>query len=157
MKKGKQAGHTRRIQAPRMFYERIARQAPQEIRARVEETLGKHGFLLVHVHDLHEMYIRAGHHVAGELYVFEISNPDLGKDAVRTIPQCTVFMPYRISMYVRDGRTRIATLLPTEVFKVLPGVAALGPSAHKAGRAYERRLKAVIRELSDLPPSRPAS
>ncbi|HLG41793.1 MAG TPA: DUF302 domain-containing protein [Planctomycetota bacterium] len=128
-----------------MFYERTARRTPQEIRADVEAVLHRHGFILVNVHDLHEMYIRAGHHVAGELFVFEISNPDLGKDAVKALPQCTVFMPYRISLYVRDGRTRLATLLPTKVAKVLPTPPAMRRS--KAGSDYERRLKAVLREL----------
>jgi uncharacterized protein (DUF302 family) len=154
MKPGKRGRRNRR--APPLFYERTARQPPQEIRARVEETLAKYGFILVNVHDLHEMYMRAGHHVAGELFVFEISNPDLGKDAIRAIPQCTVFMPFRISMYIREGRTRIATLLPTEISKLLPGAAALGAGPAKAGRDYERRLKAAIRDLCAVSPSRPS-
>lgn len=115
---------------------------------RVKDDLTKacanHKFGVLGVHDLKAKLKEKGVELAGECLVFEVCNPQKAKQVLETNPDIATALPCRISVYrTKDGKTKIATLRPTELISVfgtkeLQGVA----------REVETTLDAIMKEAA---------
>jgi uncharacterized protein (DUF302 family) len=131
-----------------MLLERISRKTPHEVRISIERILKRRGFELVAQRDVSEDYIKRGHAIMGDRTVYEISNPAFARRVVPSLPQSALFIPWRIAVYVRKGRTRILTLTPSVVARNLFGLDNPGQDRlPKEARGFEKAIKAVVCDL----------
>lgn len=130
-----------------MYYEKASRRNLQEIRLAARRIVECHRFTLYNIRDLADTYLHHGRVRIPEVLVLEIADEELGVELLPRLPECAVRIPYRIAVFVRDGKTRIATMLPDACHGLLPIPPELMDMTERATRTLARRIKAVIRDL----------
>ena len=99
--------------------------------ADLTEAVARHGFGVLHIHDLKKTLNSKGYALDHECRIFEICNP---QQALRVLTEdmgLNMALPCRISIYEEGGTTKIGMLRPTEI------LAALSPSPELAAVARE--------------------
>lgn len=130
-----------------MYYEKSSRRNIQEIRLAARRVVERHRLALYNIRDLAETYLQHGRARIPEVLVLEVADEGLGVEILPRFPECAVVIPYRIVVFVRDGGTRVATLLPDAYRDLLPIPPALKEMTERLTRTFARRIKAVIRDL----------
>jgi uncharacterized protein (DUF302 family) len=108
------------------------------------KACANHKFGVLGIHDLKAKMKEKGVDYAGECLVLEVCNPQKAKQVLETNPDVSTALPCRISVYkTAEGKTKIATLRPTELISVfgtkqLQGVA----------REVEQELEAIMKEAA---------
>jgi len=96
------------------------------------------------VHDLAAKLGEKGVPYSGHCLVFEVCNPQKARVVLETNPDISTALPCRISVYEgRDGKTRIATLKPTELISVF-GTKEL----ERVAAEVEQTLEAIMKEAA---------
>lgn len=99
-----------------------------EIQRRMEESAAAHKFGILTVHNLAETMRKKSVELGSECYIFEVCNPVQAKRVLDAHPAVSTALPCRISVYGKDGRYTLATLLPSALMTGF-GVAELEPVA----------------------------
>jgi uncharacterized protein (DUF302 family) len=136
-----------------LFYERVSQRSPQEIRLAAEECVRRRGLVLLGVYELQEMYLKAGVTLRADLAIFEVADPRSDREILSRVPQATAVMPFRFAVYVREGRPRVAAVLPRLYLRLLPIPRASRRELSAVVAKFEARLKATIRDLCRRPVS----
>lgn len=124
--------------------------SPQEIRTKIQDVLRKHGFEPIGIRDIPELFLRQGQMVGNELFICEFNPPENPRDVFANFPQLTVLGIPRISVYRVQDQTRMATLMPSRLFNVLPET-LVADSIRRRHRGVLRRYEAlVLKVLKDL-------
>jgi uncharacterized protein (DUF302 family) len=116
----------------------------EKVRDDLTAACTKHKFGILVVHDLKAKMKEKGVELAGECLIFEVCNPQKAKQVLETNPDISTALPCRISVFkTASGKTRIATLKPTELISVfgtkqLQGVA----------REVEQTLEAIMKDAA---------
>jgi uncharacterized protein (DUF302 family) len=116
----------------------------ERVRDDLTKACGNHKFGVLGVHDLKAKLKEKGVDLGGECLIFEVCNPQKAKQVLETNPDISTALPCRISVFKTPaGKTRIATLKPTELISVfhteqLQGVA----------REVEETLSAIMKEAA---------
>jgi uncharacterized protein (DUF302 family) len=117
-----------------------------QVRDDLTKACANHKFGVLGFHDLKAKMKEKGVDYAGECLVFEVCNPQKAKQVLEANPDVSTALPCRISVYkAPSGKTRIATLKPTELISVfgtkeLQGVA----------REVEQTLDAIMKEAAGV-------
>jgi len=106
----------------------------------LETAVQKHRFGVLHVYDLKETLTRKGHPLRAECRIFEVCNPAHASRVLARDMRVNMALPCRVSVYEDDGVTKIGTILPTEMLRMLSPDRELVETA----RAVETTLKAII-------------
>jgi uncharacterized protein (DUF302 family)/RNA polymerase-binding transcription factor DksA len=123
-----------------MYYVVPTTKTVADASADLESAVQKHGFGVLHVHDLGETLKRKGHPLGAQCKVFEVCNPGHAARVLQRDMRLNMALPCRISVY-EDGRaTQIGTILPTEMLRMLSPDAELAQTA----AAVEATVKAII-------------
>jgi uncharacterized protein (DUF302 family)/RNA polymerase-binding transcription factor DksA len=112
----------------------------------------KHGFGVLHVHDLKETLTKKGHPLAPQCRVFEVCNPQQATRVLQRDMRLNMALPCRISVFEDKGATKIGTILPAEILRALSHDREI---AAVAG-AVETTIKAIIDEAAAPVDSRTA-
>src|SRR5579872_634787 len=87
-----------------------------EVREDLTKACASHKFGILGVHDLKAKLAEKGVDYGRECLVFEVCNPQKAKQVLDANPDISTALPCRISVYrTPAGKTRIATLRPTEL------------------------------------------
>jgi uncharacterized protein (DUF302 family) len=115
------------------------------IREDLPRACAAHRFGVLGVHDLRAKLREKGVEYARESLVFEVCNPHQAKRILEANPEVATVLPCRIAAYpTPDGKTRLATLLPTELVAIFGG----SPELRDAAVEVEAALGAILREAS---------
>jgi len=106
----------------------------------LETAVQKHRFGVLHVYDLKETLTKKGHPLRAECRIFEVCNPEHASRVLARDMRVNMALPCRVSVYQDDGVTKIGTILPTEMLRMLSPDRELAETA----RAVETTLKAII-------------
>ena len=110
----------------------------------LEEAVKKHGFGVLHVHDLKETLTRKGHPLAAECRIFDVCNPRQASLVLQRDMRLNAALPCRISVYAApEGGYNIATLQPTVLMQMF-GSPELGPVA----KDVEQVLKEMMADAA---------
>jgi len=108
----------------------------------LQEAVGRHGFGVLHIHNLQETMRKKGVEFGNECQILEICNPHQAKKVLEEDMDLNMALPCRISVYSSGGQTKIGTIKPDEMLAVLSQSEALRGVAAEVGQ----KIQAMIDE-----------
>jgi uncharacterized protein (DUF302 family) len=93
--------------------------------ADLESAVKRHGFGVLHVHDLGATLRSKGIPFDEQCKVFEVCNPGQAAKVLSTDMRLNMALPCRISVFTDSGRTRIGLIKPARMLSALSKDAAL--------------------------------
>ena len=97
--------------------------------ADLQSAVTRHGFGVLHVHDLGATLRSKGIAFAEQCQIFEVCNPGQAARVLATDMRLNMALPCRISVYTEKGRTRIGLIRPEPMLATLSTDAALAEIA----------------------------
>lgn len=117
-----------------MYYIVDTDKSLEQAAADLEAAVKRHGFGVLHIHDLGATLRGKGIDFTGDCKVFEICNPGQAAKVLSTDMRLNMALPCRVSVFTDGGKTRIGLIKP------VPMLAAL---------SEDPVLKQVAREVED--------
>lgn len=93
--------------------------------ADLEAAVKRHGFGVLHVHDLGATLRGKGIAFDNQCKVFEVCNPVQAARVLSTDMRLNMALPCRISVFTENGKTQIGLIKPVQMLSALSQVAAL--------------------------------
>ena len=106
---------------------------------RVKEATAENQFGVIGSLNLQTKMAEKGVEFDNECIILDVCNPQRAKQALMVAMEASTFLPCRVSIYAKDGKTHISTLLPTELMKHF-GNGELMPLAEEV----EATLKRIV-------------
>jgi uncharacterized protein (DUF302 family) len=106
--------------------------------ADLDAAVRRHQFGVLHVHDLGATLRSKGIDFAHECKVFEVCSPKQAAAVLAIDMQINMALPCRISVYAKDGKTRIGMIRPEQMLAQLsddPRLAAIAIEVERETRA----------------------
>ena len=97
--------------------------------ADLEAAVKRHGFGVLHVHDLGATLRSKGIAFDKQCKVFEVCNPQQAAKVLSTDMRLNMALPCRISVFTENGKTRIGLIKPVQMLSALSQDAALAQIA----------------------------
>lgn len=97
--------------------------------ADLEAAVKRHGFGVLHVHDLGATLRSKGIEFDEQCRVFEVCNPVQAAKVLSTDMRLNMALPCRISVFTENGTTRIGLIKPVQMLSALSQDAALAQVA----------------------------
>ena len=97
--------------------------------ADLESAVKRHGFGVLHVHDLGTTLRSKGIAFDEQCKVFEVCNPGQAAKVLSTDMRLNMALPCRISVFTEKGKTKIGLIKPGQMLSELSQDAALGQIA----------------------------
>lgn len=91
----------------------------------LEAAVKRHGFGVLHVHDLGATLRSKGIPFGQECKVFEVCNPGQAAKVLATDMRLNMALPCRISVFTENGKTKIGLIKPVQMLAALSQDAAL--------------------------------
>ena len=85
----------------------------------------RHGFGVLHIHDLSATLRSKGVAFAEECKIFEVCNPVQAAKILAADMRLNMALPCRISVYTEKGKTKIGLIKPVQMLSALSQDAAL--------------------------------
>ena len=95
----------------------------------LDAAVKRHGFGVLHVHDLGATLRSKGIAFENECRVFEVCNPGQAAKVLAADMRLNMALPCRISVYTDKGRTHIGLIKPVQMLASLSDDPALAPIA----------------------------
>lgn len=121
----------------------------EQVCARVPEVAAKHKFGVLGTHDLREKMTSKGVPFDRECRVFEVCNPQQAQPILSQAIEVSAALPCRISAYVENGRTVLATIKPAALLGLFGGA-----EGEQIAREVETSLVRIMEESCALTDSR---
>ena len=93
--------------------------------ADLESAVKRHGFGVLHVHDLGASLRSKGIAFDEECKVLEVCNPGQAAKVLSTDMRLSMVLPCRISVFTEKGKTKIGLIKPVQMLSALSQDAAL--------------------------------
>jgi uncharacterized protein (DUF302 family) len=93
--------------------------------ADLETAVKRHGFGVLHVHDLGVTLRGKGIEFAEQCKVFEVFNPAQAAKVLSADMRLNMALPCRISVFTEHGKTRIGLIKPVQMLSALSDSEAL--------------------------------
>jgi uncharacterized protein (DUF302 family) len=110
----------------------------------LDAAVVRHGFGVLHVHDLGATLRSKGIDFAGQCKVFEVCNPVQAARVLAADMRINMALPCRISVYTDDGATKIGLIRPKEMLAPLSDDPALADVADEV----EQKTIAMVDEAA---------
>ena len=117
--------------------------SPEEAGKRLEESVARHKFGVLHVHDLNKTLESKGIELGSECRIYDVCNLQAATKALQIMRISTV-LPCRISVSTEGDDSSIATVTPTSLFSATGLMGAEGIAAE-----VEREILAIIDEAAE--------
>jgi uncharacterized protein (DUF302 family) len=95
----------------------------------LESAVQRHGFGVLHVHDLGTTLRSKGIAFDEQCKIFEVCNPGQAAKVLSTDMRLNMALPCRISVYSEQGKTKIGLISPVQMLSTLSQDAALAQVA----------------------------
>lgn len=93
--------------------------------ADLDSAVKRHGFGVLHVHDLGSTLRSKGIEFEEQCKVFEVCNPTQAAKVLSTDMRLNMALPCRISVFTDKGKTQIGLIRPAQMLSALSQEAAL--------------------------------
>lgn len=110
--------------------------------ADLEAAVRRHGFGVLHVHDLGATLRSKGIAFAEECRVLEVCNPVQAARVLATDMRLNMALPCRISVFTEAGRTRIGMIRPAQMLASLSD----DPALQAVAREVEEKTARMVDE-----------
>jgi len=106
----------------------------------LDAAVRRHGFGVLHVHDIGATLRGKGLPFQRECKVFEVCNPRQAASVMATDMRLNMALPCRISVYTEGGQTRIGMIEPDHLLGMLSDDPALTSIANEVGTQMRRMI-----------------
>lgn len=110
----------------------------------LEEAVAKHGFGVLHIHDLGNTLRNKGVEFTEECRIFEVCNPTQASRVLSSDMRLNMALPCRISVYTERGKTKIGMIPPSDLLSSLSDDPALAAVADEV----ETKTRAMVDEAA---------
>jgi uncharacterized protein (DUF302 family) len=110
--------------------------------AALDAAVRRHGFGVLHVHDLGTTLRSKGQPFTEECSVFEVCNPVQAARVLATDMRLNMALPCRISVFTEGGRTKIGMIRPVPMLQAL----SPDPALREIAEEVERKTIQMIDE-----------
>ena len=97
----------------------------------LEAAVKRHGFGVLHIHDLGTTLRSKGMEFNNECKVFEVCNPAQAAKVLATDMRLNMALPCRISVFTENGKTKIGLIRPAQMLSGLSQDAGLAQIAEE--------------------------
>ena len=125
-----------------MYYVVDTDKTVDEAAAALEAAVKRHGFGVLHVHDLGSTLRSKGIAFTEDCKVFEVCNPQQAARVLEADMRLNMALPCRISVYTERGKTRIGLISPKEMLSAL----STDPSLREVASEVETQTLAMIND-----------
>jgi len=101
----------------------------------LEAAVKRHGFGVLHVHDLGATLRSKGMEFTEQCKVFEVCNPAQAAKVLAIDMRLNMALPCRISVYTEKNKTRIGLIKPVQILSALSQNPALAKIAEEVEQA----------------------
>ncbi|MFZ9233231.1 MAG: DUF302 domain-containing protein [Hylemonella sp.] len=108
----------------------------------LDAAVKRHGFGVLHVHDIGNTLRTKGQAFAEECRVFEVCNPAQAAKVLASDMQLNMALPCRISVYTEKGKTHIGMIKPKDMLAMLSS----DPVLTAVAREVEDKTTLMINE-----------
>ena len=108
-----------------MYYIVETEKSFDQASADLDSAVGRHGFGVLHVHDLGSTLRSKGIEFEEQCKVFEVCNPAQAAKVLSTDMRLNMALPCRISVFTEKGKTKIGLIKPVQMLSSLSQDAAL--------------------------------
>lgn len=102
-----------------MIYKTQTTTPLETVKAQMQEKAKVLGFGVLHSYDFEKILKDKGFELKTQITVYEICNPPTANMALNSIPDISVYLPCRISVYEQNGMTVLATIGIEDILKVV--------------------------------------
>jgi uncharacterized protein (DUF302 family) len=124
-----------------MYYIVETKKTFEAAAADLDAAVKKHGFGVMHVHDIGNTLRGKGVPFAEQCRVFEVCNPMQAGKVLSTDMRLNMALPCRISVYTERGQTRIGMIKPAAMLASLSQDASLAQVAKEVETATMRMME----------------
>ena len=110
--------------------------------ADLDAAVSRHGFGVLHIHDLGSTLRSKGVAFDEQCKIFEICNPMQAAKALSADMRLNMVLPCRISVFTESGKTRIGMIRPAEMLSSL----SQDPVLSKVAEEVEAKTTQIINE-----------
>jgi uncharacterized protein (DUF302 family) len=125
-----------------MYYIVDSDKSFEKASADLDAAVKRHGFGVLHVHDLGNTLRSKGVAFDKECKVFEVCNPGQAAKVLSTDMRLNMALPCRISVFTEKGRTRIGLIKPVQMLATL----SQDPALLKVAREVEEKTIQMVDE-----------
>jgi len=108
----------------------------------LDAAVKRHGFGVLHVHDIGNTLRSKGQAFTEECRVFEVCNPAQAAKVLASDMQLNMALPCRISVYTEKGKTHIGMIKPKDMLAMLSS----DPALTAVAREVEDKTTLMINE-----------
>lgn len=123
-----------------MYYVVETRKSFDQASTDLEAAVKRHGFGVLHVHDLGATLRSKGITFDEQCKIFEVCNPVQAAKVLSTDMRLNMALPCRISVFTQHGRTNVGLIKPVQMLAALSQDPAL---ARIAREVEEKTIKMV--------------
>lgn len=125
-----------------MYYIVETEKSFDQATADLEAAISRHGFGVLHIHDLGSTLRSKGVAFDEQCKIFEICNPMQAAKVLSTDMRLNMVLPCRISLFTEGGKTRIGMIRPAEMLRSL----SQDPVLSKVAEEVEAKTTQIINE-----------
>jgi len=125
-----------------MYYIVETEKSFDQATADLEAAISRHGFGVLHIHDLGSTLRSKGVAFDEQCKIFEICNPMQAAKVLSTDMRLNMVLPCRISVFTEGGKTRIGMIRPAEMLRSL----SQDPVLSKVAEEVEAKTTQIINE-----------
>ncbi|HUU04977.1 MAG TPA: DUF302 domain-containing protein [Patescibacteria group bacterium] len=112
-----------------MYYIVESKKNFEQAAADLDAAVKRHGFGVLHVHDVGETLRGKGVAFDEQCRIFEVCNPLQAAKVMAADMRLNMALPCRISVFTEKGKTRIGLIRPGQMLAALSNDAGLAPVA----------------------------
>lgn len=102
-----------------MYYTVETSKPFEQAAADLDTAVKRHGFGVMHVHDIGNTLRSKGQDFTEQCRVFEVCNPAQAARVLASDMQMNMALPCRISVWTQNGKTLIGMIKPTDMLAML--------------------------------------
>lgn len=108
----------------------------------LQASVLRHEFGVLHIYNLQETLKNKGVNLSNACQILEICNPQNAKDVLVEDMDLNIALPCRVSVYSKNGKTKIGMIRPTAMLKLLSD----SPKLEKTAKEVESAIITMIEE-----------
>lgn len=125
-----------------MYYTVTSTKAFEQACSDLDAAVKRHGFGVLHVHDIGQTLRSKGQNFSEQCRVFEVCNPAQAARVLASDMRLNMALPCRISVYTQGGQTLIGMIKPTDMLAML----SQDPALAQAAREVDEKTTLMIDE-----------
>ena len=109
------------------------------VKAELESHSKESGFGVIGSYEFKKILEKKGFPIERDITVYELCNPKAANEALTAMPEISVYLPCRLSVYEEEGKTVLATIDINDIMDSMP-----------IDEAFKKNMKNVFAYLESV-------